>query len=294
MNTSCNAFQWVGQNCEMAQLTSIGDNDAGPTSNFQLVMVLISAIGSLTRVCSGGEHCCHMNGGNLCTEGQGDCNEDRECAGLLECGQDNCISEYSKTGGLWDPSDDCCRPRCTLERPCGQGEGPCIQGQHQSCQAPGNAPGRINGGIRCSARCTDRQFFPVERFPNNSASQGLDGDIRCCRRECYPTTPCEHAEWGCEVNADCQAGLECVNSPGKELGQCLDYNECLDSRFTEETLLHCGQNTTCTNSIGSFSCPCNTGYTSFVAGVGCSDFDECDYYSSSGASYCGSHATCTN
>ena len=23
-----------------------------------------------------------------------------------------------------------------------------------------------------------RQFFPVERFPNNSASQGLDGDIR--------------------------------------------------------------------------------------------------------------------
>ena len=30
-----------------------------------------------------------------------------------------------------------------------------------------------------------------------------------------------------QVNADCQAGLECVNSPGKELGQCLDYNECL-------------------------------------------------------------------
>ena len=31
-------------------------------------------------------------------------------------------SRYSKTGGLWDPSDDCCRPRCTLDRPCGQGE----------------------------------------------------------------------------------------------------------------------------------------------------------------------------
>ena len=52
----------MGQNCEMAQvvlifgernifreinlqrqlqLTSIGDNDAGPTSNFQLVMVLV-------------------------------------------------------------------------------------------------------------------------------------------------------------------------------------------------------------------------------------------------------------
>ena len=125
-------------------------------------------------------------------------------------------SRYSKTGGLWDPSDDCCRPRCTLDRPCGQGEvnlvvlvvmlvapivcggdgqmlseprrtyflsikvayakyqniwkvdgpiynyspnitqGPCLQGQHQSCQAVGNAPGRINGGMQCTATCTDR------------------------------------------------------------------------------------------------------------------------------------------
>ena len=38
---------------------------------------------------------------------------------------ENC-RRYSKSGGLWDPSDDCCRPRCTLERPCGQGEVLCL------------------------------------------------------------------------------------------------------------------------------------------------------------------------
>ena len=38
---------------------------------------------------------------------------------------ENC-RRYSKIGGLWDPSDDCCRPRCTLERPCGQGEVLCL------------------------------------------------------------------------------------------------------------------------------------------------------------------------
>ena len=31
--------------------------------------------------------------------GEGDCDHDDQCAGLLECGTDNCLT---KTGGLWD------------------------------------------------------------------------------------------------------------------------------------------------------------------------------------------------
>ena len=113
-----------------------------------------------------------------------------------------------------------------------------------------------------------RQFFPIERFPNNSESQGFNSNLRwekkewrtknwvkvwlsmqakftclqaksmayqlalcllchsqlfgdskinvwwkfdidysnhqiisrCCRRQCYPTSTCDHGEWGCEVN----------------------------------------------------------------------------------------------
>ena len=50
-------------------------------------------------------------------------------------------------------------------------------------------------------------------------------------------------------------------------------------RFSEATLAYCGANTTCVNSLGSFSCPCLTGYESFVGNVGCSDINECTHSS---------------
>ena len=34
---------------------------------------------------------------------------------MLVCGTDNCPI---KSGGRWDPSDDCCERRCTPEHPC--------------------------------------------------------------------------------------------------------------------------------------------------------------------------------
>ena len=55
---------------------------------------------------------------NLCEEGEGDCNSDLECAGLLECGNTNCAMD----GGLWDSGDDCCQARCTADRPCKHGQ----------------------------------------------------------------------------------------------------------------------------------------------------------------------------
>ena len=37
-------------------------------------------------------------------------------------------------------------------------------------------------------------------------------------------------------------------------------------RFSAATLAICGSNTACSNSHGSYSCPCNTGYEGWVAG----------------------------
>ena len=82
-------------------------------------------------------------------------------------------------------------------------------------------------------------------------------------------------------NWECQAGMECIMHPGKELGQCVDIDECTasvlyltpcfallkycrsshhqrsrvfllkllmqDPRFIDASLAYCGQNTTCTN-----------------------------------------------
>ena len=56
----------------------------------------------------GGESCCQQEPTRLCGLGEGDCQEDRDCAGLLVCGSDNCAT---KSGGHWDPTDDCCEKR---------------------------------------------------------------------------------------------------------------------------------------------------------------------------------------
>ena len=146
------------------------------------------------------------------------------------------------------------RPRCSYERPCGQGEvgrsgsptstwggwgtwpqpqtpscrgqvlqhdklgnltyrwqapkpssfpfeGPCGSNDHSQCQAPGNEAGS-NGGMLCDVECTDRcpdflctfplkttsrSWFPIERFPNNSESQGYtsqryEWSRYCCKK----------------------------------------------------------------------------------------------------------------
>ena len=306
---NCNAFRWQPtstiSNCQLAQVkfelcvlqqffslkvTELEDGGSG-----EVVMVSLEELPTLRRVCSGGEHCCHLRqGGDLCSEGEGDCNEDRECQGLLVCGTNNCVSDYSRNGGLWDVEDDCCQPRCSNQRPCGQGEGPCVPGHHSMCKAAGNPPGE---GMVCSDHCLHRTWFPVQRFPNNSESQGYDwteSGHSCCRRRCYDHSPCGHGEWGCERNVDCKTGHECVKTAGKELGQCVDINECTDPRFSASSLAHCGAHTSCSNNRGSFSCPCKPGYTSFQAGVGCVDLNECSHYSTAATNYCGWGSHCVN
>ena len=43
------------------------------------------------------------------------------------------MHRYHSPGGYWDDEDDCCEPTCTPDRPCGEGEGPCID--HSDCNA---------------------------------------------------------------------------------------------------------------------------------------------------------------
>ena len=44
--------------------------DRDVTCALYIVQVSVSALTSLTRYCNGGEHCCHVHGGNLCSEGE--------------------------------------------------------------------------------------------------------------------------------------------------------------------------------------------------------------------------------
>ena len=49
------------------------------------------------------EGCCTTN--DPCKEGDGDCDNNNECAGSLICGEDNCP---------WGDGDDCCRKGCCI------------------------------------------------------------------------------------------------------------------------------------------------------------------------------------
>ena len=82
------------------------------------------------------------------------------------------------------------------------------------------------------------------------------------------------------MDEDCNAGHECVGEGDQR--RCMDIDECSDqrwavvlmmmilmvtvARFSAATLAICGSNTACSNSHGSYSCPCNTGYEGWVAG----------------------------
>lgn len=71
--------------------------------------------------------------------------------------------------------------------------------------------------------------------------------------------------------------------------RCVDTNECTVNRFNKTPKI-CGPNARCTNTIGSYTCRCNTGYTKgdpYNTVTGC--FIGCDYPE---GSPCGPDNTC--
>ncbi len=113
---NCNAFKYDNASdlCDMGYLTFL--EDPGPGESPVAIMVDTEVIDSLDRVCRGGERCCGPEVTRICGEGEGDCHRDEDCAGTLQCGEDNC----GQSGGLWDAEDDCCERRCSSDRPCPQ------------------------------------------------------------------------------------------------------------------------------------------------------------------------------
>ncbi|KAL9954021.1 hypothetical protein ACROYT_G041509 [Oculina patagonica] len=75
---------------------------------------------------------------------------------------------------------------------------------------------------------------------------------------------------------------QCGCPPGYSGDPCQDTDECTSNTHT------CHSSATCSNTVGSFTCACNNGYTG--DGTTCSDVDEC----TSGTHDCHSDATCSN
>lgn len=87
---------------------------------------------------------------------------------------------------------------------------------------------------------------------------------------------------GCSATCQIETGWTCTGEPST----CMDIDEC--TAATDD----CATNATCTNTVGSFSCACNAGYTGdgHTGGTGCTDIDECTMNTDD----CDANATCTN
>ena len=114
----------------------------------------------IDKICRGGEHCCNRGKLNLCGIGEGDCNTDNDCSGVLMCGKNNCM-KWRTAGGRWDEDDDCCEKQCTLEHPCDEGGG--------HCDTDTDCKNSEHGFLKCGNNlCLNTTYFPRHIFVRNS------------------------------------------------------------------------------------------------------------------------------
>ena len=266
----CFSYNEVDSTCQLANLDFLENPDVDQKE--KTIFINVDAADLMKMYCRGGEHCCTNNS---CDEGEGDCNDNIDCKGSMVCGNNNC----GKSGGMWDPEDDCCERRCTLQHPCKEGGGHCEY--DTDCENP--------GWLVCgNDRCLDKTYFPRNVYVNNSETF-LTATDNCCYRRCNKAYYlCGQNEVGCLKDDDCHSGYHCYQDTSQPY--CTDINECSYRNGKYEGLLYCGRHTTCSNSVGSFSCSCVTGFTEFVEHDGCRDIDEC----TEGGHNCGANADCWN
>ena len=265
--------------CDLAFLTYLEDPDVGQKE--KEIMIDFDVPPLIDKICRGGEHCCNRGKLNLCGIGEGDCDTDNDCSGVLMCGKNNCM-KWRPAGGRWDEEDDCCEKRCTPEHPCDEGGG--------HCDTDADCENSELGFLKCgNDLCLNTIYFPRNIFVRNSETFGFTGTDNCCYKPCNKRYHlCGQNEVGCQGNEDCLPGYYCVTTAAQPY--CTELNECSSKNGHFEGLAYCGRNTVCTNTVGSFTCTCNTGYEDFAEHSGCIDTNEC----SAGTANCGANSNCWN
>lgn len=124
-------------------------------------------------------------------------------------------------------------------------------------------------------------FDPV--LANNTASFVTTTVAAVCGNGILePTETCDDGNTmpgdGCNATCILETGFVCP-MPGM---MCMDIDECSDE--TDD----CDANASCENTVGSYNCICNSGYTG--NGFTCTDIDECVL----GTDNCSPNGTCTN
>lgn len=152
-----------------------------------------------------------------------------------------------------------------------------------------NASANFYGGAAISGNTlvlgNDRDAFPV----GDGGAAYVYSLVPCGDGIQTATESCddgnEDDEDGCSSVCELETGFECT---GTTPTVCTDDNECAG----EGAGNNCDANAACTNTPGSFSCACLSGFGDFSGGEGtsCFDTDECFQNTDN----CDTNAACTN
>ncbi|KAI0210407.1 Mucin-like protein [Lamellibrachia satsuma] len=141
-----------------------------------------------------------------------------------------------------------------------------LSSDNKTCEDT-NECSTTNGG--CAHRCTN--FDGGFNCSCNDGYQLMNDKIQC--------KPCPSGTWGKDCLRDCNcqdSDTECNMTTG--CGECsagFTGGDCHDD-IDECTINNpCDSHATCNNTIGTFKCVCQTGFTQYNATV-CQDLDECE------------------
>lgn len=225
---------------------------------------------------------------NLCTTGEGDCDDNAQCATGLLCGVDNGPKYGMPSGwdvcwpdlcenGLLDGDEvqvDCgggcgtcsctgtngdtnfCSPTCR----CGSGQGDC---DHDTHCATGLVCGTDNGDrfgmpsyswdVCWPAHCENGTQDGNETSPDCGGSCGpcTCGGTNGTEDYCTPTCPCASGEGDCDNNGQCTSGNVCGTDNGARFGFSKTTDVCWSST--------CASKVPGAADYCSAACPCTTG-----------------------------------
>ncbi|XP_071942282.1 uncharacterized protein [Antedon mediterranea] len=108
----------------------------------------------------------------------------------------------------------------------------------------------------------------------------------CLEEPCYPGVICRDAIAPL-VNVTCGS---CPNGLSGNGYKCYDYDECAAGSDQDPSVPFCEHTELCTNTLGSYTCACRSGYELHPNEKDCPDIDECDR----GTDTCSAQASCAN
>ena len=143
--------------------------------------------------------------------------------------------------------------------------------------------GNGGAGDGCSTTCTAEPGFTCTGGTPTTADVCI---INCGNGKREGDEACDDSNAaagdGCSTTCTIESGYTCAGGTLTSEDTCIDVDECTTNSH------NCNANAECTNTVGSFTCACNSGYSG--NGVNCNDVDECSLNTDN----CHAYADCTN